>query len=138
VSYTPEIPSWVDIPSLHPFDLVLVLRDFLENGAMVKNPKAMLALRALTEKLAITEPENRQLDPKPWVKESPEEGVSERLEAPAVGATLQPRFSFIQDPEEYTPKPQEMGWYSDPDGSGRGRWWLGTMWSDVYREGGTK
>ena len=26
------------------------------------------------------------------------------------------------------------GWYPDPEGSGRDRWWMGTQWSETYRQ----
>lgn len=137
--YAPEVPKYVDIPSADPETLVLILRDYLQNNHGTRTT-ANLAIRHLVRKLHI-ETTFEELDPEPWEMLVPSEEDSdsgkvklERFEVRKDGADFKPRYGYAQDQTLYTPGPTEMGWYPDPDGSGKERWWLGTMWSENYRD----
>lgn len=136
--YAPPVPSYVDIPSANIETLILIVRDGLQNGA---NPtRANLAMRYLVEKLNL-ESTFTKLDEEPYLyfentlnehRSAAAREVNENDDSVEYGS-FRPRYGFSQNEVDYKPKPTEMGWYPDPDGSGQERWWMGTMWADSYR-----
>lgn len=147
--YAPSVPKG-ESPTLgDDYTLVLMVRDTLQNGA---NPtRGKLAFEELIKRMNLPMPE-LTLDPEPFVVED-ESGIGFRNSSakgkypdldengdphPQAGqeweGKFMPRYAYAQDFADYNPGPGAIGWYDDPDGSGKERWWMGIMWSDTFRD----
>lgn len=147
--YAPEVPKHESPTLADDYTLILMVRDHLQNGR--NGTRANLAFAELVKRMGVELPK-LSLDPVAFVRDDTGErtdsakGVDpERVEEQDDGsdktipptpwtASFKPRYNHSQDFSEYNPGPGAIGWYDDPDGSGRERWWLGIMWSDTYRD----
>jgi Protein of unknown function (DUF2510). len=146
--YAPAVPKSESPLLANDYTLVMMVRDSIQNGHNMT--RGNLAFAELVRRMAIPKP-TLPLDEKPYIREDGQRSESSRgvypeLVDPAdpddphpfagrewVG-TFQPRFGFSQDKADYNPGPSTIGWYDDPDGSGRERWWMGMVWADLYRD----
>ena len=147
--YAPEVPKSESPTLSDDYTLALIVRDALQNGNNMT--RGNLAFAELVKRMAIPKPK-LPIDEKPYVRaddggrSESSRGVypeftgpeDEKVLHPQAGQAwvgeFRPRFGFSQDRADYNPGPTEMGWYDDPDGSGRERWWLGSVWADIYRD----
>lgn len=149
-TYAPRVPKGVSPTLGTDYELAYIVRDALVNGG--STTRANLALAELVKRMKVLVPK-LELDPEPFITPDgsrseaakgafpetyidPETG--DAVEHPQAGesweATFQPRFGYSQSFADYNPGPTAIGWYDDPDGSGKERWWMGTVWSDNFRD----
>ncbi len=151
----PHVPKSESPTLSDDYTLVMMVRETLQSGEFPT--RGSLAFAELVKRMRLQKPK-LPLDPQPYLRPDgerseskkgvypefynlPDEdggGPDEDNPHPNAGqeweANFAPRFEYSQDRADYNPGPSTIGWYDDPDGSGRERWWMGTVWADLYRD----